>query len=233
MTLAAAIPVLVVEDEPDLQEAMVDYLNLEGFAAAGVGSVTAAESWLATHQARVVVLDLGLPGEDGQAWLERTDALADKGVVIVSARGALDDRLSGLNAGADGYLVKPVDMAEMTALVRNLAHRLGGPVHPAWRLDELTWTLVSPTGETVKLTASELRVMAALAEQAGEPVARETLTYRLGEHPEHYDHRRMEILVRRLRNKAGEAFAEALPLATVRGYGYAFTDRIEITSSAE
>lgn len=219
--------VLVVEDEPDLQEAMVSYLNLEGFIADGVGSVEAAETWLQTHRADLVVLDLGLPDEDGLAWFRRSATLAGKGLVIVSARGELEDRLQGLHAGADGYLVKPVDMAELAALARNLARRLASTAAASWQLYEMTWALAARDGETLKLTAPELHVMKALAEHAGEPVSRDTLITRLGENPTIYDPRRMEVLIRRLRNKAKETFTQPFPLETVRGYGYAFTGTIE------
>ncbi len=116
--------ILVVEDEPDLRDAMVSFLQLEGFAAAGVGSTAAADAWMAGHEVDIIILDLGLPDRDGIAWITELDGVKEKGVVMATARGKLDDRITGLNAGADAYLVKPVELGEMVAVVRNMAGKI-------------------------------------------------------------------------------------------------------------
>ncbi len=232
---AAETRVLVVEDEPSLQEAVVEYLRLEGHAAAGVGSLAAAREWLARQACDIVVLDLGLPDGDGLELLRAELAGRGLGVIITTARGDQPQRVAGVRAGADNYLVKPIDLEELASLIANLARRLrpaaeraDTPAAPAgapqpWTLSRLRWTLASPDGRTVKLTHSEAMVLSMVAQRPGQPVARADLVTALGHQPDYYDPRRMEVLVRRLRSKCASAFGVELPLDTVHGLGYAFT----------
>jgi len=216
--------ILVIEDEAQLRDAMVRYLNMDGFTADGVGSLAAAEAWMTTHEFDILVLDLGLPDGDGREWLAARPALLEKGVLVASARGDDAERLAGVRAGADAYLVKPVQLEELASLAANLARRMRvatsapGP----WVLHPVRWTLESPQGVSVRLTPSETRLLGVLASEPGATVPRNALVLALGEDPVVYDPRRMEILVRRLRNKVREATGEALPLETVHAVGYAF-----------
>lgn len=220
--------VLVIEDEPDLLEAMVRFLQLEGLLAVGASSLRSAEQVLATHDFDLLVLDLGLPDGDGQVWLSHQTGLRDKGVIITTARGEATARISGVRAGADVYLVKPVQLEELTAVIHNLLRRLKPSAPRAWVLDVLSWSLLSPEGLAVKLTHSEQTLLTQLARAPGRSVSRHELTIALGHDPEHYDPRRMEILVRRLRNKTREALGYEFPLETAHRQGYAFTAPISI-----
>lgn len=227
----SAVRVLVVEDEPDLCEAMVSYLNLEGFLTNGVGSTSAADAWLKTHGVDIIVLDVGLPDRNGISWLEQVATIQDKGIVMATARGELPDRLRGLAAGADAYLVKPIELDEMRAIVHNLANRIGrvkAISPPGWRLNVVNWLLTSPDGSTVKLTQSETVLLNTLATQPGLTVPKDSLIRTLGHDPETYDPRRMEILVRRLRNKIKKQTSMQLPMETVHGLGYAFASDIAL-----
>lgn len=219
------INILIVEDEPDLCEAMVSFLELEGFQAGGVDSVSAADAWLKTHTVDIVILDVGLPDRDGISWIRQTEAVRGKGLIVTSARGELSDRIRGLAAGADTYLVKPVEFEELRLIVDNLANRLGCGIPsgaPGWKLASVHWELTAANGDTIKLTRSETKLLAALAASPGQAVNREVLIRVLGYEPESYDLRRLEILVRRLRNKVRQQIQARLPLETVHGVGYAF-----------
>ena len=121
--LSSATRVLVVEDERDLLDAMVTFLNLDGLSAHGVGNLRAAEQWLQNNPHDILVLDLGLPDGDGLAWLNAHPELVHKGVIITTARGESDARIVGVRAGADAYLVKPVQLEELSGLVSNLMRR--------------------------------------------------------------------------------------------------------------
>ena len=219
---------LIVEDEPDLLDAMVTALNMEGFVVDGVGSLGAAESWLHTHEFDILVLDLGLPDGDGLVWLEAHPEWNDKGVVITSARGDERQRVQGIRQGADLYLVKPVSLDELTSLLHNLWRRLHGSLESAWLLQPAQWTLKSPMGQPVRLTHMELLLLNRLAEEPGEAVPREALAQALGQDPIHYDYRRMEILIRRLRSKVRDALGDELPVETVHRIGYAFIAPLRI-----
>jgi DNA-binding response OmpR family regulator len=220
--------ILVLEDETDLQEAVVTYLNMEGYVADGVGSLRAATQWLRTHRIDVLVIDLGLPDGDGLEWLQQRPELRDAGVVVITARGEKDDRLRGIRGGADAYLVKPVALDELASLIGNLVRRLRANTRPTWLLHRLTWTLQSPDGPSIKLTHTESLVVDRLIRTPGQPVDRDHLVEALGEDPIVYDPRRMEILIRRLRVKAREALGYELPLETVHRVGYAFTAPIQL-----
>lgn len=223
-----AAHILVIEDEPDLLAAMVRYLQLEGYVPFAAPSLKAAEHWLTQHDMDIIVLDLGLPDGDGLAWLGSRPGLRDKGVIMTTARGEGSSRVSGVRAGADVYLVKPVQLEELTALIRNLLHRLHRVDQPSWTLDVRSWNLISPEGQAIKLTHSEQILMIELARVPGSSVKREVLVTALGQNPEIYDPRRMEIMVRRLRNKAKETLGYDLPVETAHRQGYAFTAPISI-----
>lgn len=220
--------VLVIEDEVDLLEALVTYLNMDGFTTDGVSSLTSASQWIRTHQFDVLILDLGLPDGDGLKWLLENESLRGKGVIITTARGESAQRIEGIRAGADVYLVKPIQLEELASLVSNLMRRLQAQASPSWMLTRLNWTLQSPSGVAIKLTHSESVLLYQMATHPGEAVSRQNLVISLGHNPDTYDFRRMEILIRRLRNKTKEALGSDLPLETVHKVGYAFTAPIEV-----
>ncbi len=223
-----ALRVLVLEDEPDLQEAIVTYLNTEGYVTDSVGSLAAANQWMNTHAFDVLILDLGLPDGSGLEWLRQHSGLSNNGVIITSAQGLAVDRIAGAKAGADIYLVKPIALEELASVVGNLGRRLLTSGPRIWILDKLRWTLESPEGQQLKVTKSEMSLLAQLASRPGEVVLRNDLVLGLGEDPLEYDPRRMEILVRRLRGKASQQFGSDLPLETAHKQGYAFTAPIEV-----
>lgn len=228
MNVSPAPRVLVVEDEPDLLDAIVTFLNLEGLVADGVGSLAAADSWLLTHGVDMLVLDLGLPDGDGLQWLSAHETWHDKGVVITTARGQERERIEGVRSGADVYLVKPVALEELSSLLHNLWRRLRGQSANRWLLQPLGWFLQPPVGTAVRLTHSELMILQRMAAQAGQAVPRQELVKALGLDPESYDYRRMEVLVRRLRNKVREVAGLELPLETVHRLGYALVAPMQI-----
>lgn len=219
--------ILVVEDEPDLLDALVSYLNMENMDAHGVSTLSEAQSWMATNKFDVLLLDLGLPDGDGLSWLQSRNDLRDKGVIITTARSDGLSRVSGIRAGADVYLVKPVLPEEIVSLVHNLIRRLRGQAPSTWLIDETSWRLLAPDGRALKLTHSEHVLLQRLAQSSGHAVCKEDLVISLGHNPAHYDFRRLEILIRRLRNKVKENWDINLPLETVHRVGYAFTANIQ------
>lgn len=227
-----ALRILVIEDEPDLCEAMTAYLSLEDFAAIGVNTAEEADKYIKNNGIDIAIVDVGLPGRDGVAWLRQQQRQGPLpfGVVMVTAHTEAADRLRGRHAGADVYLTKPVDFEELLIVLRNLSARLGRQTHerPRWMLDSIGWHLQAPDGQRVKLTGSECRLLQRLAESPGSAVARDALISSLGHQPDSYDPRRMEILVRRLRNKIREQLLTHLPLETMHGVGYAFTADIRL-----
>ena len=225
---------LVVEDDPDQREAIVTFLNLEGIAADGVGSLGLAERWLSIHRLDILVMDLGLPDGDGLDWIAQQSDLKDKGVIVTTARGLPEERVKGVKTGVDSYLVKPIHLEELTAVVQNLYRRLIKPQQEeGWVLDVLGWELIAPNRERLRLTRSETLVLNVLGGCGGAGASRDALVAGLGHNPDLYDWRRMEILVRRLRGKVEQNLKIPLPLRTVHGFGYAFTEPLTIVSVKE
>lgn len=230
--------IAVVEDESDLRDNIVRFFGARGYPCWGADSAEAFYREMVVRSVDVVVLDLGLPGEDGLKVAEHLAAAQQYGIVIVSARGTLDDRLAGLGVGADAYLVKPVDLREIAASVDAVWRRFGekritpasasSKIVPNWQLNRTHWTLSSPTGTTLPLTPSEYRFIRCLVESAGEPITKEHLALALGYMPDNYDYHRIESLISRLRKKAQTALGHELPIKTLQNYGFVFSDICEL-----
>lgn len=214
--------VIVIEDDPDLNATIVSFLNLSGFAANGVRSGGELDAWLVSHDCQLAVVDLGLPDRSGLSIVEALRDNGRRGVVVVTARGQIASRLSGYAVGADSYLVKPVDMRELVAVLKALQARLPTQ-HRNWELNPLGWQLTAPNGRSTRLTRSELSVVKAMAACPGQPVSRAALAEALGFRDADYDPRRLEILIRRLRRKITEEVGVEAPIETAHGVGYAFT----------
>lgn len=230
--------IAVVEDEFDLRDNIVRFFGARGYPCWGAESAEAFYREMTVRSADVVVLDLGLPGEDGLKVAEHLAATHQFGIVIVSARGTLDERLTGLGVGADAYLVKPVDLREIAASVDAVWRRFGekriippptsNKVAPHWQLNRTHWTLSTPAGNTLPLTPSEYRFIRCLVDSAGEPITKEHLAIALGHAPENYDYHRIESLVSRLRKKAQTVIGCELPIKALQSYGFVFSDTCEI-----
>lgn len=226
--------VCLIEDNTPLREEMVFGLGLLGFTTTGFDSAEAFYRGLVDQRFDLAVIDIGLPGEDGLSLARRLRTSGGVGIVILSGHGQLDDRLRGLTS-ADFYLVKPVDLRELAAVLLNLGRRivLENEHSPSttsrrdtvmasrWQLRDNDWTLVAPSGECVPLTASERIFLHALVAANGTPVSPDTLAIALGKNPYEFDTHRLQVLVSRLRKKT-TVLGLTLPVLPVRGTGYRF-----------
>ena len=223
----------VVEDDAELREQiLLPVLRAAGFDATGLDSALQLYRSWAGSPFNLVLLDIGLPDDDGVEIARHLLELSPSpGIVIYTGHGRSLDRLRGLRAGVDAYLVKPLDMDEVVETLRNVHARLAAPAgqvpHAAalagcWSLDRQGWSLTAPSGSTVSLSQAERQVMALLVASRDAPVSREVLIAHLTGDVEGFDPRRLEMLVYRLRQKCRQACGEDLPLRTVRGAGYLF-----------
>lgn len=224
--------VSVVEDEPVLRQEMVFQLGHHGFAVESFATAAQFYRYLAARPATIAVLDIGLRGEDGLSicqHLRQHDQ--NMGIVFVTARSLRADRLSGLTAGADAYLVKPVDMDELVLILKRLARRFAAPLNatpqkPArvvgsqWQFEPGGGFIVAPNGVRIRLSVSEGQLLRALVGKAGVACADAELAIALGLFPEEYDKHRTEVIVSRLRAKVERESGLSLPLHSVRGVGY-------------
>jgi len=219
--------IYLIEDEADLREELVFSLGAMGFEAQGFGDAAEFYRALVARRCDITVVDVGLPGEDGFSVARHVHSAGGIGVVMLTARRALEDRLQGLQEGADAYLVKPVDVRELAATLRAVARRLGNAgvapkPAPGWQLAEGGWVLRDPERRELSLTTAERAFLNCLFENRGQPVTRDALIVALGGNTFDFDPHRLDSLASRLRRKAQEVGIN-LPLRSVRNTGYVFS----------
>ncbi|MBB4312977.1 response regulator transcription factor [Roseospira marina] len=225
----SSICIALVDDEPDFREPTARYLRKRGMTVHEAGSIEDLTATLTEIRPDILLLDVGLPGETGLEAIQRLRDQTGAGVIMVTARGGLDDRIDGLDRGADSYLTKPVDMRELEAVVLSVWRRIGrdpatsaeGEAEAAWLFDAEAWTLISPDGETVRLSGAEYGVLWRLTETPGQPVSRDRLFEALHKPQSGPEDRSLDVLVSRLRRKFSVS-AFKLPVRSVRGVGYVF-----------
>jgi DNA-binding response OmpR family regulator len=231
-----AIHIDLVEDNADLRDELVFHLKRLNHDVRGHADAHALEAGLRERVPDVLLLDVGLPGESGLSLARRLRPVHPlMGIVMLTARGAVEDRVAGFDHGADIYLVKPVDLRELAVVIESLyrrAHRIVQPERQSyWQLDVQTLELVSPTGRKVVLTPTEFKLMRVLAEFAPNGVPRVRLVETLGFCEHNFDPRRLETAMSRLRKKLEHNGEDTLPLRSVRSVGYAFAASIKIWSA--
>jgi len=212
--------ILLAEDDPMLGPGLEQGLNMAGFAVDWVQDGAAAQTALEASGHEVLVLDIGLPRQDGLQllrWLRAEQN--DIPVLVVSARDGVNDRVTGLNLGADDYLTKPFDLDELIARVHALARRRQGRPQPEMRLGPLMLQPqrreVTLAGEVVPLSPREFDLLAALMERPGHVLSREQLEQRLYSWQDEVASNAVEVHLHHLRRKLGAAW-----IRNVRGVGY-------------
>jgi DNA-binding response OmpR family regulator len=220
--------VLLVEDNNAMREMIADHLGERGFAVDAVRCGEDALSIVAAVRFDAVVLDLGLPDVDGidvLAALRR--ASADLPALILTARDSVDDRLFGLNAGADDYIVKPFDLGELEARLRAVLRRPGrrqGIVFQAGGVQFNTASRAATVaGAPIELTRREAALLEELLKVPGQVIAKDVLEERLYSLDEAGSANALEAAVSRLRRKLAAAHA-ALHIETKWGIGYRLTE---------
>jgi DNA-binding response OmpR family regulator len=219
------IQLAIVEDDDELREDIAFNLNDEGFQVHACANATALDVALNESAIDVVVLDIGLPGEDGLSIARRLRRRWPQlGIVMLTARTARAERIEGLEEGADAYLGKPADMRELALVIRALARRVSpvGPGVAGLTLDASAQRLHLQDGARLELTPSECQILARLARAPRQQANRNQLIEALGGDRYDYDERRLEALISRLRRKLTSAGLDASVLVAERGVGYEF-----------
>lgn len=212
--------ILLVEDDPMIGRAVEQGLSAEGLAVDWVRDGQAADTALTGHAFDLVLLDLGLPRLDGIAVLQKLRARHDDvPVLILSARDAVANRVAGLNAGADDYLIKPFDLDELIARVYALTRRRSGRANPdievgALRLNPQTHA-VSFNGTMLSLSAREFALLHALTERPGAVLSVPQLQEKIYGWNDEVGSNTVEVYIHSLRKKLGSDF-----IRNVRGVGY-------------
>ena len=212
--------VLLVEDDVMVGEAVRKGLRQDGFAIDWVQDGQAAELALQQEQYALLLLDLGLPKKNGLAVLQALRRRGDKiAVLITTARDAVSDRVAGLDAGADDYLIKPYDLEELGARMRALLRRQSGRADSLMQAGEVSLNPASHevtlAGQPVSLSAREFALLQAFLDRPGVVLSRAQLEEKLYGWDDSIESNAVEVHIHALRKKLGSDF-----IKNVRGIGY-------------
>ena len=226
----------VLDDEAEINELLANYLTQHGFRVSQLHSGPALMELMASDAPALVLLDLGLPGEDGFVIARRLREHWRCGLVIVTGRGDAIDKVVGLEIGADDYVTKPFDLRELLARIKAVLRRLAPPGLPAesaaappertrlrfagWELDTAARRLVDPQARPIPLTTGEFDLLAVFARHPGRVLSRDFLLEATrGREAAPFD-RTIDVQVGRLRKKLEADPEDPQIIKSVRGAGY-------------
>lgn len=246
--LSTAVHLAVVDDEVDITALLARYLAGHGFRVSQVHSGSALMELMEVDAPDLVLLDLGLPGEDGFAIARQLREHWRCGLVIVTGRGDPVDKVVGLEVGADDYVTKPFDLRELLARVKAVLRRVqeaqerrspasqpakhaGGATaetlsFEGWRLNKASRTLIHPQGHEVVLTTGEFELLCVFARHPGRVLSRDVLLAQTrGREAGPFD-RTVDVQVGRLRKKMEPDPEFPQIIKSVRGAGYVFVPAV-------
>ena len=214
--------VLVIEDDATLGHALQEFLGNQGYAVDWLQSGDRVEGALAGQIYDLLLLDLNLPGLSGLEVLQRLrDSGSQVPVLILTARDALDDRVAGLDAGADDYVTKPFELPELAARVRALARRRVGQAQTVLECGPLSFDTVGRQirvdGKRLALSVRELSVLEMLMARPGRVVTKQQIVNSLSAWDADFSENAVEVYVYRLRKRLD---GTKVSIQTVRGFGY-------------
>jgi len=216
------LTIAIVEDHDDLREAMVEALSSHGHRVMAMPDAERFTELAASSAVDIVIIDWNLPGEDGISLTQRLrQANAKIGLVVVSARGLVQEKTKGYQSGADIYLTKPVALQELVAAVQSLGSRLktpDSPGVPALLFGSLT--LVCPTGDRTPLPWHEAVLLRALIIAPENQVDYWQLIEAMGKNPDVYAKSALELVMVRLRKRMQSVGFESNAITAVRSKGY-------------
>ncbi|HEY2188995.1 MAG TPA: response regulator transcription factor [Caldimonas sp.] len=231
--MSPPVHIAVVDDEAEITLLLAGYLQSHGFRVSQRHNGAALLQLMPVDPPQLVLLDLGLPGEDGFSIARQLREHWQCGLVIVTGRGDAVDKVVGLEVGADYYITKPFDLRELLARVKAVLRRTANhtavsgvaaarTVHSfaGWQLDTGARRLLDPEGKEVALTAGEFGLLTALVEHAGRVLSRDfLLEHTRGREAAPFD-RTIDVQIGRLRKKLEADVDDPQIIKSVRGAGY-------------
>lgn len=229
-------PIFIVDDDADVRELLTDYLGDNGFSVTAFDSAQAFRDALITGRPRVVLLDIGLPGEDGLSLARHVREKLNVGIIMVSGAGETVDRIVGLEIGADDYIAKPFDLRELHARIKSVMRRYpegGGSAAGAGDetqrvpfgvhlLDLDRCQLFDHDEQEIPLTAAEFELIKVFVERPNRPLSRDQLmSLTQGRDWDPFD-RSIDIRIARLRKKIEPDPERPQTIRTKRGLGYMY-----------
>ena len=226
---------LIVEDDELVQALLAAYLKAEGFKVSYAGTGKEMLAILNTEAIDLILLDLGLPDEDGLTLTRQVRARSSLPIVVITARKGREDRLAALELGADDYLTKPFDPEELVLRVQNLLGRSRGDgagevaarnnsaiEFDGWKIDLGGRTITHPSGSDIMLTNAEFNLFAALAKAPNRVLSRDFLLDAVSRDDEASSDRLIDVLISRVRKKIEAEPKKPKLIVTVPGCGYKF-----------
>lgn len=218
------VRLLLLEDDDDLRSEIADFLTSEGHQVIDVGSIAAHLEYL--DQIDIAIIDAGLPDGDGfDVAYNLRQSHPEVGIIMLTARGGISDKIRGLKGGADQYLVKPVKFNVLSAYITSMVRRITPQM---WQLNITARLLISPNGKSSNITSLEMTLLKLLASNAGKIVPRPSIAKAFGSEWLDYDERHLDQLVSRLRKRWQSRTGEPLPLRTEHGRGYSFCTDVQV-----
>jgi two-component system, OmpR family, response regulator len=227
----------VVEDDPEISRMMVSFMTDHGFDVSPARSGRDLDKVMSGGKIDCVILDVGLPGEDGLSICRRLRGKSSVPIIMVTARGTETDRIVGLELGADDYLPKPFNPRELVARVRAVIRRSGAPEQAAapgpqtllfegWRLDMARRQLFDPAGTPRSLTSGEFNVLALFCTHPRKVLSRDDLLELLHGRAAAVFDRSIDVQISRLRRKIETNLKDPSFIKTIRYGGYFFTPEV-------
>jgi two-component system OmpR family response regulator len=231
--------ILIVDDQREICDLVQEYLSGEGYRVSTAQDGAGMRRVMAQSPVDLVILDLMLPGEDGLTLARSLRQESSVGIIILTGRGEIVDRIIGLEMGADDYLPKPFHLRELLARVKSVLRRSAtGAEKPAasrskarfagWNLDLSSRELFSPLGKEVRLTTGEFDLLAAFVNNANQVLTRDRLLDLARNREAGPFDRTIDVQVGRLRRKLEDDPQRPTMIKTVRGTGYIFTPPVEV-----
>jgi two-component system, OmpR family, response regulator len=232
--------IAVVEDDPDISRMMVSYMTEHGFEVTPARSGRDLDRVMSVGKVDCVILDVGLPGEDGLSICRRIRSKSTVPIIMVTARGTETDRIVGLELGADDYLPKPFNPRELVARVRAVMRRSATTADAAttaapapktllfegWRLDMARRQLFDPQGSPRSLTSGEFNILTIFCQNSRKVLSRDDLLDMLHGRAAAVFDRSIDVQISRLRRKIEDNLKDPVFIKTVRYGGYFFTPQV-------
>jgi two-component system, OmpR family, response regulator len=233
--------ILIVDDQREICDLVQEYLSGEGYRVSIAQDGAEMRRAMAQSPVDLVILDLMLPGEDGLTLARSLRQESNVGIIILTGRGEIVDRIIGLEMGADDYLPKPFHLRELLARVKSVLRRASSRVvdkqtaqarqkarFAGWNLDLSSRELLSPAGKEVRLTTGEFDLLAAFVNNANQVLTRDRLLDLARNREAGPFDRTIDVQVGRLRRKLEDDPQRPTMIKTVRGTGYIFTPPVEV-----
>jgi DNA-binding response OmpR family regulator len=216
--------IILLEDERILRRELADFLAQHGHGVTVAASLAEFNQSFQPERHAIAIVDIGLPDGNGLDLIRQLrQQKMNLGIIILTARSSTPDKLNGLDCGADHYLPKSIDLAELAGVVSALVRRLeAGGLSQRWLVQSAGRKLIPPGGPPIELSAQDYSVLSLIVGGGGEPVSRRTIVEALGSDYETTDPARLDTQLRRLRRKVMEATGKELPIKTLRNEGYQF-----------